>query len=143
MTIASLHGARPWRRAFVAPMVLIALLAAGAILLGMARTAAARKAAFELSAGRCQAAILAESGLERAATRLRADPAYTGETWRLPAVPGDGFRGAAVTIEVQPIADRPNVRRVHVAADCPDDLLYRMRSEKQTLIVVKSREAKE
>lgn len=73
-----------------------------------------------------QAAWLAEAGVERAVARLRAAPAYTGETWDVPAATLDGDRGGRVEIRVQPLAGQPR-RRIQVTADFPNDPVYRHR----------------
>jgi hypothetical protein len=73
---------------------------------------------------RTQAAWLVSAGAERAAARLRTDPAYLGETWRIPAEQLED--DAVVSIVVQPAAppgeteaDEGTLRHVVVEAAYP------------------------
>lgn len=82
----------------------------------------------DAAARRLQAEWLCESALDRAAARLTTNPAYPGETWRLTrndlGLPADaageaGAEIARVEILVQPVPDRPKLRRVEARAEYP------------------------
>ena len=79
---------------------------------------------------RLQAMWLAESGLQRASVRLAGSADYTGETWVVSAESLGGDRDGRVEICVEPVADEPNARRVHVTADYPAESEYRKRHSK-------------
>jgi hypothetical protein len=83
-----------------------------------------------------QADWLAESGLDRAAARLAAEAEYRGETWSIPAEELGGHEPAVVDIRVEPIPDRPGLRRVRVRADYPPDAPRRARRSKTANIAV-------
>jgi hypothetical protein len=105
------------------------------IFLAILKTAVAERGAMETRQWQEQAAWLAESGLERAAARLAADPGYRGETWTIPAAELGGQDGAVVRIEVEPDAEQPERRRrVSVQADYPDDPRHRARRSKEIAV---------
>jgi hypothetical protein len=63
---------------------------------------------------------LAETAVQRALESAAADPAYTGETWRIPADLLGGFAAGRAIIEVQR-ADTPHAGwKVRVEARFPD-----------------------
>lgn len=68
-----------------------------------------------------QAVWLAESGFERAAAKLRSDPAYAGETWELPAELLDGRHAGEVVIRIEAAEESPS-RNVTVTARYPAEL---------------------
>jgi hypothetical protein len=70
---------------------------------------------------RAQAQWLAESGVQRAAARLRAAADYRGETWEIPADLLGSGHPAAVTIEVRTTAGDPSRRELHVVSRYPAD----------------------
>jgi Tfp pilus assembly protein PilV len=109
-------------------------MVAGVVLSSMLGTAAAHRRALRTELWRVQAQWLAESGLERAAWRLAADPQYTGEVWKLPAEQLDGTAAAAVRIEVETVSDQPNRRLVRAQADYPDDPHDRARQTKEAVV---------
>ena len=109
---------------------------AALVFLAILKTAVAERSAIETRHRLEQAGWLAESGLERAAARLAADPTYGGETWSVPAAELDGKAGAAVRIRVEPIDGRADRRLVRVEADYPDAPHHRARRSKQAFIDV-------
>jgi hypothetical protein len=83
---------------------------------------------------RLRASWLAESGLERAWTKILADPSYVGETWEIPAETLHDSHAASVLIRAEPIADRPGTRRVVARADFPKDGASRARQTRTTFM---------
>ena len=89
------------RHGVILVAVLVCLAVVGSFAMSLLRTAAARRRGAEAQQWRLQAQWLAESGLERAAVRLNADPRYAGEVWTPP--PAElGGHAAVVRIEVKP-----------------------------------------
>lgn len=81
-----------------------------------------------------QAVWLAESGLERAAVRLRQDPRYEGETWNLTAeTTGQDF-GGVVEIQIEPADGQGQRRVVTVIADYPTEPPHRARHGKMVIV---------
>ena len=80
------------------------------IVLSLLQLAVAQHNAIELESWEIQAAWLAESGLDRAAAQLAADPKYRGEVWTIPAEVFGGEDSAVVRIEVDSVAKEPNRR---------------------------------
>ena len=86
-----------------------------------------------------QAQWLAESGVSRAAARLRFDPAYRGETWQLAA---SDFAGAPaevsplsgrVVIRIEPVAADDPRPRIFVEAQFPDELHHSVRRNQSVI----------
>jgi type II secretory pathway component PulK len=122
-------------------VAIVCVVVASTMMIVMVRRALAeaRLAALEVRQAQCR--WLAESGLERAAARLAADPNYSGEVWKIPAraITGQSNEtkqgaGGAVRIEVTALADQPNRRLVRVQADWPDDPQWRARHTKQATV---------
>ena len=124
-------GRRP--RGFVMVAAIVCLSIAAALMVGVGRMAVASRGAAEARQWRAQACWLADSALDRAAARLRADAQYAGETWEPPAE-AFGARGGAARIEVEPVAGRANARRVRIAADYPNDPKHRARKTLYAII---------
>lgn len=128
------------RRGVILAAVLITLAIAAALLLALVQAAVVRRSAAEVAAWRTQAALLAESAMERAAVRLAADPSYRGETWNIPADASASWKGAVVVIRAETPAGKPDTRRVSVCADYPNDPLHRARRELDRTIILPSKE---
>ena len=75
----------PARRGFVLIVAMISFLAVSAVLVSVLRLATDQRKQLRYERLRLQAAWLAESGIERAAFRLKHDPKYAGEVWNLSA----------------------------------------------------------
>jgi hypothetical protein len=118
-------------------VALVAIAVATVVFMSTLRLAMAEREAIQIEAWRAQAAWLVESGLERAAARLAADPQYQGETWRVAGAALGDKQGAVVQIEVQPLSDQPDRRSVLVRADYPDHPQRRVRQSKQVVIEVR------
>ena len=132
MNIFLPHGAR--RNGIVLVAVLVCLIVASAVFgmatkLAVARHLAARHRQIEL-----QAQFLTESGIERAAARLAVRPEYRGETWRIPAAELDGSHDAVVEIQVEPVADNPQLGRITVRTHYPAQAEPRAGDSKQVLM---------
>ncbi len=87
-----------------------------------------------------QSAWLAESALERAVYRLRADRSYTGETWQIPADEIGGPHDGLVLIQVRAVAKNPSRRQVLVRADYPRQEPLRVRTRKDIIARLPSSE---
>lgn len=85
---------------------------------------------------RLQAEWLAESGLERAVSKLHADATYERETWSIAAGELGGVDAGAVTIRVEPVENHPQQRIVHVEAVYPAGSTQAVRRTRQTTIVL-------
>jgi type II secretory pathway component PulK len=96
-------------------VLLVSLAVAAAISVSVLRLAALQRRSLEIHQWQAQAEWLAESGLERAAARLAADPAYRGETWTIPAEALE-TDGGVVAIRVEPVAAQPDRRRIRIEA---------------------------
>jgi hypothetical protein len=113
---------------------MVCLVIGAAILGSMAAMAFSGRESLRAEGWQMQARWLAESGVERAAAKLAADPHYAGERWAIAAQELGAAEGGAVNIRVEAAPDRPTVRRVHVEADYPDDPIHRCRQSKQVLV---------
>ncbi len=116
--MTSFHPGRK-RRGLVSVAVLIGLIVIGIVCAGLLRVALARRAEVGAEERRLQAEWLAESGLGRASARLSTAGDYSGETWEVPAGELGGRGSGTVAIRVEPVADHPDRRKVHVQADYP------------------------
>jgi hypothetical protein len=81
-----------------------------------------------------QSQWLAESGVERAAAKLAADAAYSGETWTIPATDLGGQEAGVVRIEVKPVAEQEKRRTIKIEANFPDDPVHCARQEKEIVL---------
>ena len=115
-------------------VAIVCIAMASVMLLAILQTAVAERKAVETEAWRQQHSWLAESGLERAAAQLAADPSYQGETWNISADELGGKENGVVLIEVQPLPDAPENRKIRVRADFPDDPQHRARRTKETTV---------
>jgi hypothetical protein len=112
-------------------IALVCMAAAGVIVLSLLQLAVAQRGAIQLETWEIQAAWMAESGLDRAAARLAADPKYRGEVWTVPAEVFGGEDSAVVRIEVDSLANEPNRRKVRVQADFPEQPQHHARQSRE------------
>ena len=122
------------RQGAILVIVLVCVAIASITFMSIAKVVSAQRRSTQKEAWRVEATWLAESGLERAAWRLTAEPDYTGETWTLAADQLDAAEGAVVEIRVETIPEQPNRRLVHVRADYPDHPQHRSRQSKQVVV---------
>lgn len=125
---------RPRGAALVVAIVCLAI--ASMLLVSVARLTVIRCGAARDEQWRVQACWLANSALDRAAARLRVDPQYRGETWKIPAESLGGASAGVVRIEVEAIASRADARRVRVVADYPDHPQLRAQETEETVIEI-------
>ena len=127
------------RRGVMTIVALVCLVVASALMVVVVRRALAESRLGRSEVRRAQSRWLAESGLERAAARLAADPKYTGEVWKIPpgvvtGRPDETQAGGTVRIEVTAPPGQPAQRVVRVQADWPDDPALRARHTKHAVI---------
>jgi Tfp pilus assembly protein PilV len=118
----------------VSVVVLIALIVIAIICAGLLKLAAARRNSAWAEERRAQSVLLAESGLERAGSRLAGSSDYAGETWAIPAQDFGGRGSATVLIRVEKLTDRPNHRKISVQADYPADSNLRSRASREIIV---------
>lgn len=119
-------------------VTIVCVAVATAVMFAIVKQAVLGRREVDLERLRVQALWLAESGAGRAAARVAADPAYTGEQWLIPAKELGGPYGGCVRIEVEPAAGEPRVFQVRVIADYPDDSIERVRRSREFRIRTRS-----
>jgi len=118
----------------VVMVCLVVFTMLGGVLLKLALTEQRQS---RLREARLQAEWLAESAIERAAARLTQSAEYTGETWNVSADHlGDGAAGI-VTIEVDPVEARANLRHVRVRVEYQRDGVRSTRQSKVVSVEIK------
>jgi len=122
------------RHGIAVPLVLMVIVLAMSLAAALIRVVALQHAHAETVARQYQAFWLAESGVQRATTRLRQSPRYDGETWRVPAASLDGAEGGTVTIEVETTEDQPDRWHVTVDAVFPDNSPLRVAEHRELWI---------
>ena len=126
----------PGRRGLVSVVILVALIVLGLVCAGLLKAALTRRSEVGMEERRLQAAMLAESGLARASSRLAGPEPYDGETWEIPAEELGGRGTGSVLIRIEPVADRPDRRKVTVRADYPSDSSRRARRSLEAVLSV-------
>jgi len=124
----------PNRRGMVLMVFLVCLAVAAALIVGTARIAMTAHKATQTASWSVQSRLLAESAVERAAAKLAADPAYTSETWTVPAADFGGEDGGVARIDVKRVAGQDKRRTVKVEADFPDDPVNYARQQKEIIV---------
>ncbi len=127
---------KPNRRGAVLVVVLVCLAVLMVLLVSSVRLAASGHQAMQRQARRLQADWLAESGLQRAAWQLGRAADYSGETWNVSAEQLGTPDSAVVTIEVEPVTDRPDQRLVRAVADYPKNSRRRVRQRRQVIVEI-------
>lgn len=115
-------------------IALVCVVVASLVLVGLARLVVAERDRVRAELWQVQASWLAESGIQRAAARLAADPAYRGETWNIPAEALGGQDRGVVRIEVETSPQQPGQRLIRVQADYPDDPVHRVRRTREVAV---------
>jgi len=119
------------RRGMILVVVLVCLAVVTLMFMAVARQAGFSRRTAQLSQRGLQAQWLAEAGVERAAARLAADPAYAGETWHIAAQDLGGRDEAEIRIEVAKTARPPGRSTIRVEADYPPAAELRCRRVKE------------
>jgi hypothetical protein len=129
------------RRGVMTVIAIVCTVVAAAMMVIAVRRALAESRLSQLDVRQAQCRWLLESGLERAAARLAADPKYAGEIWRIPGQsitdrpdPKAQQETAVVRIDVTTPADQPLRRQVTVRADWPEDPQLRARHDKRATV---------
>jgi hypothetical protein len=122
------------RRGAVLVAVLVVMMVASLLFGAMLRTSREEHQLLRRQQQRLQAEELAQAGIERAASRLARDPEYRSEVWQIAPAELGGREGAAVTIEIETVANRPQRRRALVQVDYPQALERRIRLRHAALI---------
>lgn len=125
---------RPRGAALLVAMVCVAITSI--VFISLLRLSIAQEDAIQTDARELQASWLAESAVDRAAARLRADHAYRGETWNPPAQLLSGANDAAIEINIQTVPGRPELRRIDVRVDYPAQAEFRSRQSKTVTITL-------
>lgn len=131
---SALEAPLPDRAGVVLFALLVCLVAATGMFTILIQTTFTHGRQFRVSERRLQAAWLVESGVERAALQLAADPKYQGEVWQVPAGELAGHDAATVRIEVKSVANAPRRRELRVAVDYPAGALTGARLQKQVML---------
>lgn len=121
-------------RGAVLVVVLVSVGVAAVVLVAILKWTASHQRSLQIEQWQAQALWLAESGLDRAAARLDANPAYAGERWLVPSSLLDSRFAARVEISVQAIPGQPARRSVRVVADYPDQPQDRARRTRQVVL---------
>ena len=79
----------------------------------------------------CFARCNVKRGIDRAAARIELDPDYHGETWHIDATELDGRNGAVVEIQIMPVSQNLQLRRIRVSTNYPSRGEARVRHAKQ------------
>ncbi len=107
------------RRGAFTVIVLVCLLISTMVLGSLLKIALLRDRQLGREFSRVQTNWLADSGMERAASRLAADPAFSGETWKIDADRLGERDPAVVVIRIEPVETQPHQRRIVVEAVYP------------------------
>jgi Tfp pilus assembly protein PilX len=124
------------RRGAFTVVVLVALLVAMMVFGALVRKVMlhSRQAGHEVQ--RVQTAWLAESGIERAASRLARNADYVGETWKIDPLHLRKGEWGTVIIRIETITEQPQRRRVVVEAQYPVDGPEQIRITRQATITL-------
>jgi Tfp pilus assembly protein PilX len=126
------------RRGLASVVMLVALFVLGLIAIALVKVAFARRAEVARNERLAQADWLADSGVDRALTRLEASVDYPGESWTIAADEFAGRGPAVVAIRVETPPDQPGRRRVRVEADYPAGSILRTRQSRTIMVAVPS-----
>jgi len=129
------HRPRSRRGAF-AVVVLVSLLVVGMLVASLLRMALLQDRQLGYEQFRLQAGWLAESGLERAVSRSTADPAYSGETWRLEPGQLESSSAATVVIRIEKEETNSRLRKIIVEAVYPAEGPHQARLTREATIVL-------
>jgi hypothetical protein len=114
--------------------VIVCITIASLLTLTLLKQLLGRRASLEMNQNRLQADWLAEAGVERAAAKLKSDPAYSGETWDVSLESLRGETPGRVEIRISSASDENDSRIAEVTADYPADIKRSVRSTKSITI---------
>lgn len=118
------------RRGLIAVIFLVVLLLVSLTMASLVRAMLTQRELVRSGSIRVQADWLAQSALNRAAARLKAEPAWSGETWNLTAEELRQTNAAAITIEVRKDESRSTRRQVRVTVVSPPEGPPRVRLQR-------------
>lgn len=118
------------RRGLITVIFLIVLLLVSLTMASLVRAMLTQRELVRSGSIRVQADWLAQSALNRAAARLKAEPAWSGETWNISADELRQTNAAAITIEVRNDASRSTHRQVRVTVVSPPEGPPRVRLQR-------------
>ena len=132
---ASRRSHKGRRRAVAMAAVLVCLLVIMLIGTTLVRGMLLQHRQTKTQAMQVQALWLAESAAALATQQLRADPAYTGETWRA-NFDDQASTSGIVVIDVQPVDQQPRQRLVQIKSTYPDDPVHRVVLENEIIVTL-------
>ena len=124
------------RRGAVLIGVMVCLLLVSMLLGSLLRLAVTQRRQVRTEQDLLQAQWLAESAMERAASRLAADAGYSGESWNIAADEFGGRHSGLVKISVRKQDDPPNERLVTIEATYPSGAVRFAKRTKQVTVEV-------
>jgi Tfp pilus assembly protein PilV len=83
-----------------------------------------------------QCLFLIESAVERTKARCAAEPNFSGETWTVSLDDRGVARSGIASIRVEPVANEPRRRQIHIDARWPDDPILRVQRTKELIITL-------
>lgn len=107
------------RRGTAMVFALIALLLTSLMIAGLLRTVSMSHRQLKREEFRLQASLLADAGCARAVARLRDQPDFTNETWKIAAGELSSDRSAVVELKVTTKMDARGERIVSATAEYP------------------------
>jgi hypothetical protein len=113
------HKRRPGLPGMIAVPAMVCLVLAMMLAAALLRSGLAAREVARDSGRRMQADWLAESGIERAASRLLAHDDYAGETWTITAAEMGGIGEGRVTIAIEEAEGRAGRKLARVVAEYP------------------------
>ena len=107
------------RRGAIMIVAMVALMLSSVLLASLIKCGVEQRKQLRFEQHRLQAEWMAESALSRALDRLKTDPGYRGEDWRIPPDELDGLHSGIVTITVKGADEKPRTQIVSVEAVYP------------------------
>lgn len=134
MTASHRSTTRSRRRGAVLAALLVCLLIVMLVSATLVRGLAIQHRLARSESQRLQAIWLAESAVDRAIVKLRADAGYAGETWAVSIGETVGAAGGIAVIRVEAGQEDANQRAINVEARWPDDPVFRVMEQRQLIV---------
>lgn len=115
------------RRGAALLVALVCVSIAVAVMAGIVRLAIQTHREVSLEQRSLQTRWILESAADRAATQLARDEEYGGEHWTISAEELGYHDNAEVRIQVEPVEGQADWREIHIIANHPVELPYRVR----------------